>query len=87
MKLNVDDSEQIKNNNKENQENEDMAKNNNTLKEILCQINMQKYIDIFIESGFNYINLIIEQAQKGIYIKNSELKEASNFFQLDKFLK
>ena len=32
MKLNVDDSEQIKNNNKENQENEDMAKNNNTLK-------------------------------------------------------
>ena len=45
MKLNVDDSEQIKNNNKENQENEDMAKNNNTLKEILCQINMQKYID------------------------------------------
>ena len=78
MKLNVDDSEQIKNNNKENQENEDMAKNNNTLKEILHQINMQKYIDIFIESGFNDINLIIEQAQKGIYIKNSELKEARN---------
>ena len=78
MKLNVDDSEQIKNNNKENQENEDMAKNNNTLKEILHQINMQKYIDIFIESGFNDINLIIEQTQKGIYIKNNELKEAGN---------
>ena len=44
MKLNVDDSEQIKNNNKENQKNEDMAKHN-TLKEMLCQISMQKYID------------------------------------------
>ena len=46
------------------------------LKEFLSQINMYRYLNNFIENGFDDINLIIEQAQKGIYIKDSELKEA-----------
>lgn len=50
--------------------------NHNPLKEFLSQINMTKYMKNFIESGFDDINLIIEQAQKGIYIKDNELKEA-----------
>ena len=50
--------------------------NHNPLKEFLSQINMIKYMKNFIESGFDDINLIIEQAQKGIYIKDNELKEA-----------
>ena len=37
---------------------------------------MQKYLNNFIENGFDDIKIIIEQAQKGIYIKDSELKEA-----------
>ena len=49
---------------------------NNSLKEFLFQINMQKYINNFIESGFDDMKIIIEQAQKGIFIKDSELKEA-----------
>ena len=53
-----------------------MAKHN-TLKEILCKL-IAKIYWFFIESGFNDINLIIEQTQKGIYIKDSELKEAGN---------
>jgi len=57
------------------QELEDIVKNN-SLKEFLLQINMQKYINNFIESGFDDMKFIIEQAQKGIYIKDSELKEA-----------
>ena len=51
-------------------------KYNNPLKEFLSEINMLKYINIFIENGFDDINLIIEQARKGIYIKDNELKEA-----------
>ena len=54
---------------------EDVIKNN-ILKEFLSQISLQKYINKFIENGFDDINLIIDQAQKGIYIKDSELKEA-----------
>ena len=57
------------------QELEDVDKNI-LLKEFLLQINMQKYLNNFIESGFDDIKIIIEQAQKGIYIKDSELKEA-----------
>ena len=57
------------------QELEDVDKNI-LLKEFLLQIDMQKYINNFIESGFDDIKIIIEQAQKGIYIKDSELKEA-----------
>ena len=57
------------------QELEDVDKNI-LLKEFLLQINMQKYINNFIESGFDDIKIIIEQAQKGIFIKDSELKEA-----------
>ena len=53
-----------------------LLKNYNPLKEFLSQINMLKYMNNFIQSGFDDINLIIEQAQKGIYIKDSELKEA-----------
>ena len=37
---------------------------------------MFRYLNNFIENGFDDINLIIEQAQKGVYIKDSELKEA-----------
>ena len=51
-------------------------KNNNALKEFLSQINMLKYLNNFIQSGFDEINLIIDQAQRGIYIKDNELKEA-----------
>ena len=51
-------------------------KNYNPLKEFLSQINMLKYMNIFIQNGFDDIELIIDQAQKGIYIKDSELKEA-----------
>ena len=54
---------------------EDAVKNN-SLKEFLVQINMQKYLNNFIENGFDDMKMIIEQAQKGIYIKDSELKEA-----------
>jgi hypothetical protein len=54
---------------------DDITKNN-SLKEFLFQINMQKYINNFIESGFDDMKIIIEQAQKGIFIKDSELKEA-----------
>ena len=57
------------------QELEDVDKNI-LLKEFLLQIDMQKYLNNFIESGFDDIKIIIEQAQKGIYIKDSELKEA-----------
>ena len=60
---------------KEIQEIDDISKNN-SLKEFLLQINMQKYFNNFIESGFDDMKIIIEQAQKGIYIKDSELKEA-----------
>ena len=56
-------------------DNDDVVKNN-CLKEFLLQINMQKYLNNFIENGFDDIKIIIEQAQKGIYIKDSELKEA-----------
>ena len=56
-------------------DNDDAVKNN-SLKEFLLQINMQKYLNNFIENGFDDIKIIIEQAQKGIYIKDSELKEA-----------
>jgi len=52
------------------------GKNIKQLKEFLSQINMFRYLNNFIENGFDDINLIIEQAQKGIYIKESELKEA-----------
>ena len=52
------------------------GKNVKQLKEFLSQINMFRYLNNFIENGFDDINLIIEQAQKGIYIKDSELKEA-----------
>ena len=58
------------------QEIEDNIAKNNSLKEFLLQINMKKYINIFIENGFDDLKIIIEQAQKGIYIKDSELKEA-----------
>jgi hypothetical protein len=51
-------------------------KNYNPLKEFLSQINMLKYMNNFIQNGFDDIELIIDQAQKGIYIKDSELKEA-----------
>ena len=54
---------------------EDIDKNN-LLKEFLIQISMQKYLKNFIDSGFDDIKIILEQAQKGIYIKDSELKEA-----------
>ena len=54
---------------------EDIVKNN-SLKEFLTQISMQKYIKNFIDSGFDDMKIILEQAQKGIYIKDSELKEA-----------
>ena len=53
-----------------------IGKNYNPLKEFLSQINMLKYMNNFIQSGFDDIDLIIEQAQQGIYIKDSELKEA-----------
>ena len=53
-----------------------IEKNYNPLKEFLSQINMLKYMNNFIQSGFDDIDLIIEQAQQGIYIKDSELKEA-----------
>ena len=59
----------------DNKDNDDIVKNN-SLKEFLLQINMQKYLNNFIENGFDDIKIIIEQAQKGIYIKDSELKEA-----------
>jgi hypothetical protein len=52
------------------------GKNINQIKEFLSQINMFRYLSNFIENGFDDINLIIEQAQKGIYIKDNELKEA-----------
>ena len=54
---------------------DDIVKNN-SLNEFLAQINMKKYTKIFIENGFDDMKIIIEQAQKGIYIKDSELKEA-----------
>ena len=52
------------------------GKNIKQLKEFLSQINMFRYLNNFIENGFDDIDLIIEQAQKGIYIKDNELKEA-----------
>ena len=72
---------------------EDMAENieeledivkNNSLKEFLAQINMQKYLNNFIENGFDDMKIIIAQAQKGIYIKDSELKEAGILFPGDR---
>ena len=51
-------------------------KNNNPLKEFLSEIHLFKYMNNLIENGFDDINLIIDQAKKGIYIKDSELKEA-----------
>ena len=66
----------ISNNNMMNSENLSHKINHNPLKEFLSQINMIKYMKNFIENGFDDINLIIEQAQKGIYIKDNELKEA-----------
>ena len=66
----------IYNNNLRNSDNSTHKINYNPLKEFLSQINMIKYMKNFIESGFDDINLIIEQAQKGIYIKDNELKEA-----------
>ena len=51
-------------------------KNIKPLIEFLSQLNMLKYINNFIRNGFNDINLIIDQAKKGIYITDNELKEA-----------
>ena len=51
-------------------------KNNNSLKEFLSQINLLKYLKNFMQSGFDDIDFIIDQAKKGIYIKDNELKEA-----------
>ena len=62
---------------------EDIVKNN-SLKEFLAQINMQKYLNNFIENGFDDMKIIIAQAQKGIYIKDSELKEAGILFPGDR---
>ena len=62
---------------------EDIIKNN-SLKEFLIQINMQNYLDNFIENGFDDMKIIIAQAQKGIYIKDSELKEAGILFPGDR---
>ena len=62
---------------------EDIVKNN-SLKEFLVQINMQKYFNIFNENGFDDMKIIIAQAQKGIYIKDSELKEAGILFPGDR---
>ena len=59
-----------------NTSNEEKLKNCNPLKEFLSQINLLKYMNNFIQSGFDDINLIIDQAQRGIYIKDNELKEA-----------
>ena len=55
---------------------ENIVTNNNSLKEFLSQINMQKYMNVFIDNGFDDMKIILEQAEKGIYIKDSELKEA-----------
>ena len=62
---------------------EDIIKNN-SLKEFLIQINMQNYLDNFIENGFDDMKIIIAQAQKGIYIEDSELKEAGILFPGDR---
>ena len=62
---------------------EDIIKNN-SLKEFLIQINMQNYLNNFIENGFDDMKIIIAQAQKGIYIKDSELKEAGILFPGDR---
>ena len=46
------------------------------LQEFLSQINMLKYYNLFINSGFDDINLIIHQSLKiGVSIKDFELKE------------
>ena len=50
--------------------------NNYSLKDFLSEMNMQKYLNNFIDNGFDDIKFIIEQAQKGIYIQDGELKEA-----------
>ena len=53
-----------------------MTNKNKPLTEFLSQINMMKYYNIFVQSGFDDINLLIEQAKKGIFIKDNELREA-----------
>ena len=49
---------------------------NKPLVEFLSQINMIKYFNLFVQNGFDDINLLIEQAKKGIFIKDNELREA-----------
>ena len=50
--------------------------NHKHLFEFLSQINLTKYINNFIQNGFDDINLLIEQAKRGIYINDNDLKEA-----------
>ena len=74
----------INNNIQKNNFSEKLTHKNKPLFEFLSQINMGKYLNIFIQSGFDDINLLIDQAKKHIFIKDIELKEAGIFIPGDR---
>ena len=52
-------------------------KSSNLLKDFLFQINMDKYLGVLANNGFDDINLILEQSKNGgTSIQDNELKEA-----------
>ena len=50
-------------------------KRNNPLIEFLSQINLLKYLNNLDSNGFDDVNLLIEEAKKGVIISDQELKE------------
>ena len=64
-------------NNLEEKENNLNLKSSNLLKDFLFQINMDKYLGVLANNGFDDINLILEQSKNGgTSIQDNELKEA-----------
>ena len=64
----------LNNNSKINDNNNEINFTNRPLLEFLNQINMQKYYLHLKNNGLEYINIIIEDTKKGVYITDNQLK-------------
>ena len=64
----------LNSNNSINDNNNGINITNKPLLEFLNQINMQKYYLHLKNNGLEYINIIIEDAKKGVYINDNQLK-------------
>ena len=64
----------LNNNSNINDNNKEINFTNKPLLEFLNQINMQKYYLHLKNNGLEYINIIIEDTKKGVYITDNQLK-------------